>query len=210
MTGLLIVGAGGHGRVVADTAQLTGKWDKIAFLDDEIRGSVLNWPVLGPIEKAMDLIEEYGEITVAIGNNRRRVELLRGYAKMGFSLPAIIHPLSFISDTVEFGAGSVAFAQTAVNAGAKIGFGCIINTGTTVDHDCLLEEGVHLSPGVHLAGGVRIGKYTWIGIGASVIQQISVGENVLVGAGSVLINSVNEVDCTVVGVPGRVIKRNDK
>lgn len=207
MRRLLIIGAGGHGRVVADTAREMGVWDNIAFLDDNQEGNVLDWPVLGKIELAAELLKEFDDLAVALGDNSKRLEMLYYYAGLGYRLPVIKHPTAFISKSASIGAGTVAFAQTAVNAGTKVGTGCIINTGATVDHDCVLGDGVHLSPGVHLGGEVRIGRNSWLGVGASVINRVSIGENVIVGAGSVIIKTV-ENNVTVVGVPGRVVKRN--
>lgn len=210
MNGLLIVGAGGHGKVVADTAIEIGRWEKIAFLDDKypLITSTLNWPVLGTIEQASSFIKDYSELTVAIGNNSLRVELLRRFYGMRFVLPSIVHPTAFVSRAAILEAGSVVFAQSAINASSKIGLGSIINTGVTVDHDCILGEGVHLSPGVHLGGEVTIGNYSWLGVGSTVIEQISIGEKVIIGAGSVIVDNLPG-NVTVVGVPGRVIKKND-
>ncbi len=210
MTGLLILGAGGHGKVLADTASSTGCWNKIAFLDDRYPAisSVLSWPVLGTFRQAAAFLGEYSELTVAVGDNPLRVRLLRQFAGSGFGLPVIIHPTAFVSKGAVLEAGSVIFAQAAVNTGAKIGIGSIINTGATVDHDCVLGDGVHISPGVHLAGEVDVGNYSWLGIGAAVIQQISIGKNAVIGAGTVVIADV-PANATVAGVPGRVVKKND-
>lgn len=208
MSGLLIIGAGGHGQVVADTATEMGSWEKIAFLDDNRNGYLLDWPILGKIELAKELINEFADLAVAFGDNRKRLELLLYYRERGYRLPAIIHPTAYISKKASIGAGTVAFAQTAVNAGSQVGIGCIINTGATVDHDCMLSDGVHLSPGVHLGGDVRIGRNSWLGAGTSVKNGITIGENVTVGAGSVIIKAIKN-NVTVVGVPGRVIRQHD-
>lgn len=207
MPGLLIVGAGGHGKVVADTAYEMGKWRKIAFLDDRYLTlkSLLRWPILGSIAQAPLLVSEYSEAVVAIGNNSLRLALLQHFRKIGFDLPAILHPAAFISQFAKIGTGSVVFAQAAVNAGAQIGSASIVNTGAVIDHDCFIGDGVHISPGARLAGEVKIGNYSWVGIGASVVQRISIGENVMVGAGSAIIASIPN-NTTVVGVPGRIIK----
>lgn len=210
MSGLLIVGAGGHGKVVADTASCNGSWDKVAFLDDRFPSfrQVLNWPVLGSIAQAPSFLEDYPDLTVAIGNNPLRVKLLRRFAELGFRLPGIVHPSAYLSETAVLGSGSVVLPQCAVNAGAVIGFGCIINTGATIDHECVLGEGVHISPGAHLGGEVTIGDFSWLGIGSSVIQQITIGKNVVIGAGTVIIKNIPD-NVKVYGVPGRVVKKNE-
>lgn len=210
MKGLLIAGAGGHGKVVADAANAMKCWDMISFLDDHVGAEkVLDFPVLGGFNDAASLLADFPDIVVAVGDNVKRVTLINKFSQLGFNLPAVIHPSAVISPFSTIGLGTVIFAQTAVNPGASLGKGCIINTGATVDHDCAVDEGVHLSPGVHLAGEVKIGKNTWVGTGSSIIQQVSVGENVIIGAGSVIIKPV-ENNVTVAGVPGKVIKRNDK
>lgn len=209
MNDLLIIGAGGHGKVVADTAIETGKWNDIAFLDDRWNSlkSVLSLPVMGPLNIITEMKSRFSEIAVAVGDSLLRIELLKKYELLGFSLARIIHPTAFISRHAVIYPGCVVFAQGVVNAGAVIGFGSIINTGSVVEHDCILGEGVHICPGVKLAGQVSIGKHSWIGIGSSVIQQVSIGENVMVGAGTVVIDNVSD-NVTVAGVPGRVIKQN--
>lgn len=210
MSGLLVMGAGGHGKVVADTASCTDRWNKIAFLDDryESLSRVMNWPVVGGFNKVPDFIEEFSDIIVAIGNSTLRVQLLKRFAELGFNIPSIVHPTAFVSKAAELEPGSVVFAHAVVNAGAHIGLGCIINTGATVDHDCILGEGAHICPGVHLAGEVLVGNYSWIGIGASVVNLVSIGENVLIGAGSVIVSHIQS-NVIVTGVPGRVVKRNE-
>ena len=209
MTGLLIVGAGGHGKVVADTACEMGRWNKVAFVDDRYPSltEVFCWPVIGRFDEIEPLLSEYSDIAVAIGNNHLRIDLLKRFMAMGFSLPAVIHPTAFVSSRSEINDGVVIFAHAVINVGAEIGLGCIINTATTVDHDCILSEGVHLSPGVNLAGEVSIGSCSWLGVGSSVIQKIEIGNNVIVGAGAAVISDIVS-NVTVVGVPAKVIKKN--
>lgn len=209
MSGLLVIGAGGHGKVVADTAKEVGCWDKIAFLDDRYKqiDNVLGWPVLGKLLQEEKYLQQYPDLIVAIGNNKHRVQLLKGYMDLGFRLPVLIHPTAFVSKSATIQPGTVIFAQAAVNAGASVGLGNIINTGATVDHDCFIEEGVHICPGVHLAGEVNVGKFSWIGIGAAVIQQVAIGDNVMIGAGSVITRDICS-NVKVMGVPGRVVNKN--
>ncbi|MCL5289508.1 MAG: acetyltransferase [Firmicutes bacterium] len=210
MKGLLVAGAGGHGKVVADTASETGRWDAIAFIDDRFESlrKMIKYPVLGKLDDAPGFLGEYKDLVVAIGDNLIRVKLLKNFSDVGFNLPFIVHPTAYVSRDAIIEPGCVIFAQAAVNAGSRIGFGSIINTGSTVDHDCFLGEGVHLSPGVHLAGEVNVGDYSWLGIASSVIQRVSIGRDVIVGAGTVVVRDILD-DVTVVGVPGRVIKKSD-
>lgn len=204
MKRLLIAGAGGHGCVVADAAEMTGHWQGIAFLDDrfpELRG-VAHWPVIGRLSDANSLQGEYEDIVVAIGDNHVRLECLERCEKEGFSRPVIVHPRASVSSHATLLDGTVVFAQAAVNFGARIGLGCIVNTGAVIEHDCRIEQGTHICPGVRLAGGVSVGAYSWLGIGAVVKEGVVIGSNVVVGAGAVVVNDLQD-GVTAVGVPAR-------
>ena len=117
-------------------------------------------------------------------------------------LPILIHPSAVIDETVEIGEGTVFVANAVINAGTKVGKNCIINTSASVDHDCIVEDCVHVSPGVHIAGGVHIGKRTWVGIGSSVINNINIYDDVIVGAGTTIIKHI-ERPGKYVGMPLR-------
>ncbi len=207
MSNLLIVGAGGHGKVVAETAQAMGAWERIAFLDDrhgELDGT-LRWPVAGSFDDAEALRSEYEDAVVAVGDAHLRLTLLKQLSHEKFRLPSLIHPAAWVSPSARLGEGCVVFAQAAANADAHIGRGVIINTGATVDHDCVIGDGVHICPGAHLAGEVHIGEASWVGIGASVIQQVRIGSGVTVGAGAAVIHEIGD-GATVAGVPATLLK----
>lgn len=206
MTALCVIGAGGHGKVVADCADATGRWDRIAFLDDGVpAGTVVGrWPVITHTDDAASLVDSHPQLVVALGDNKTRVDRLAEYRRLGFELVSMVHPRAYVSASVMLGEGTVVLAQAAVNCDASIGAGVIINTGASVDHDCKIGKGVHLSPGVHLAGSVVVGDYSWIGIGANVIQSIEIGSNALVGAGAAVIRDVAS-GRTVVGIPARPV-----
>ncbi|MDH5763291.1 MAG: acetyltransferase [Nitrospinota bacterium] len=210
MNSLLILGAGGHGKVVADTAASSGLWQKIAFLDDRYPAikSVIDWPVVGRLEDTQKILPAYSGFVVAIGDNILRAQLLKRYLDKGFKSPHIVHPKSYVSPSAEMGPGCVVFAQGVVNPGVKMEMGGIINTGASVDHDCQLGEGVHICPGARLAGEVHIGSHTMLATGASVIPRIHIGNNVMVAAGSVVISNIGN-NCTVAGVPARVVRADD-
>ena len=193
--------------MVADAALVSGRWEKVAFLDDKftVLRTVLGLPVLAGLEAAAAHIQDYPDLVVAVGNNRLRVELLKKFSGLGFALPPVLHPAATVSRFASLAPGVVVFAGSVVNAGSFVGLGAIINTGVTVDHDCVLGDGAHLSPGVHLAGEVRIGEFSWIGIGASVIQGIAIGADVIVGAGAAVIAPLPD-NVTAAGVPARFIK----
>ena len=201
---LLILGAGGHGKVVAECALSLGLYTEIAFLDDDektVGESILSsCPVIGTFSDAGNFAHEFSEAFVALGNNRSRVELIKDLKKIGFRMPSLIHPAAYVSKFALIESGTVIMAGAVVNADAHIGVGGIINTGASVDHDCVLGMGVHISPGARLGGTVTVGDYTWICMGACVVNNVSVGEGAVVAAGSVLIKDVGD-KVLVAGVP---------
>jgi sugar O-acyltransferase (sialic acid O-acetyltransferase NeuD family) len=207
LSGLLILGAGGHGKVVGECATALGHWSEIAFLDDawpQLTG-VLEWRVLGPTSMAAELYPVYTEAAVAIGDNRRRLQLLERLRSIGFKLPILIHPSAVISPSSRLGDGSVVLAQAVVNAAAVLGAGVILNTACSVDHDCRLGEVSQIASGARLAGNVQVGAAATIAVGASVVPGVCVRAGATVGAGSVVLEDVPE-GVTVAGVPARRIR----
>jgi sugar O-acyltransferase (sialic acid O-acetyltransferase NeuD family) len=203
MKTLLIIGAGGHGKVVADAALCAG-WEEIAFLDDHSTGEVasLGLHIVGNTGDLAAHSSRFGSAVVAIGNAARRLELQRACERAGFLAVTVIHPSAAISRFAKLGAGSVVFAQSVINAGTTLGRACIVNSGATVDHDCELGDGVHVSPGANLAGNVRVGARTWVGIGACVRQGINIGSDVMIAAGAAVIADVPD-SVTMMGVPAK-------
>jgi sugar O-acyltransferase (sialic acid O-acetyltransferase NeuD family) len=181
-------------------------WHTVAFLDSNpnLPASQMGLTVHRGEPHLVALASRYPDAVVAIGDAMRRLELMQELRNFGFNLAIVCHPSASISTFSEIGAGSVILAQAAVNPGAKLGAGCIINTGATVDHDCILADGVHVSPGAHLAGGVKIGHASWLGIGSSVREGVSIGDHVTVGAGAAVVRDVPD-NTTVVGVPAAPI-----
>lgn len=202
---LLIVGAGGHGKVVAETAALGSRWDRIAFVDDaRPKGEkVAGFEIIGITEDLNDLRLDFADAAIGIGDNGTRLSHLRHLIEARFHLPAIVHPTAAISPTATIGAGTVIFAQAAVNAEARIGTAVIINTGAVVEHDCIIGDGVHLSPGVHMGGHVVIGERAWIGTGTAIVPRAEIGGGTIVGAGATVTGDLPE-DVVAVGVPARV------
>lgn len=213
MSLLLILGAGGHAKVVAETAISSGQFSELAFLDDRCSGpdqmpSVLGFPVLGPLALAIEFIhlEQFVAASVAFGNATARLNWIEKLDAAGYALPVLIHPTAWVSPSAQIASGSVVFAQAAVQTLAKIGVGAILNTGCSVDHDAELADGVDICPGARLAGEVQVGARTWIGIGASVIQQVRIGCDVTVGAGAAVVRDLPD-GVTALGVPARVLSK---
>ena len=206
MKKLAILGASGHGKVAADTAECCG-WQAIEFFDDAWPDLQRNgiWPVVGDMTALMERLAEFKGVVVAIGNNRiRHAKLLELHAA-GALLETLVHPDASVSRYASIGQGTVILAGAVVNADASVALGGILNTSCSIDHDCVLGEAVHISPGARLAGGVQIGDLSWVGIGASVRQLICIGQRVMVGAGSVVVSDVPD-DVTVAGVPAKRIR----
>ena len=214
MTSLLILGAGGHAKVLAETAISQGRFSRIAFLDDHAaheidHQTVLGWPVLGPLKRIIEpqIFQSFDAALVGIGDATTRLHWLKQLIEVGYDCPYLIHPTACVSPSASLGSGSVVFSQAVVQAQASIGSGVILNTGCSVDHGVQLANGVHVCPGSHLAGDVQVGARTWIGIGASVIQQVRIGSDVIVGAGAAVVSDL-PVGITAVGVPARIINKS--
>ncbi|WP_234419940.1 acetyltransferase [Priestia megaterium] len=206
MAKLLIIGAGGHGKVVSEIAQLMKQWEEIAFLDDrEDISEVLRIPIVGKLADLPALRSEYEYAFVAIGSNNARLKWTEKLSHHGFKIPILIHPSSTVSAKSSIGEGTVIMAGAVINTDAKIGRSCIINTASTIDHDCILHQGVHTSPGTHLGGTVKIGERTWICIGATIINNINIGFDSVIAAGAVVTKDVPS-NVLVAGVPA-VIKK---
>ncbi|MFK5893066.1 MAG: acetyltransferase [Pseudomonadota bacterium] len=205
MNHLAILGASGHGKVIADCAESAG-WLAIDFYDDAwpLYNKSSAWSVIGDTQVLIANLGNYDGVIVAIGNNVIRLEKQLELVSYNAPLVNIIHPSAQISRYVELGSGCVIMPGVIINVDSKLGNACIVNTGASIDHDCLLGDAVHICPGVHLAGGVNIGDYSWIGIGANIIQLIKIGPSSIIGAGSVVIKNIKG-HCTVAGVPARLI-----
>lgn len=195
---VIIVGAGGHGKVIADIVQKSGD-QLMGFLDDnpQIGDSFIGFPVLGSVEEFRKFRE--AEYIIAIGNAAIREKIAE---KMeGAAWYTAIHPASVVSTIdVSLGEGTVVMANAVINSGSIIGKHCIINTGAVVEHDNIIESFVHVSVGAMLAGTVCVGKGTWIGIGAIVSNNLSICGACTIGAGAVVLQNIEEGG-TFVGIP---------
>lgn len=185
---VVIIGASGHGKVVADAVIKSG--DRVlGFLDDnpDLGKEFIGFPVLGYTDDFSRF--QKAKFVVAIGNAQTREEIVE---KMkGVSWYTAIHPNAVVSklDT-SIGEGTVIMADAVINAGAKIGKHCVVNTGAVVEHDNQIDDFVHISVGAKLAGNVQVGKGTWIGIGATVKNNISICRECMIGAGAVVIKDI--------------------
>lgn len=201
---IVIIGASGHGKVVADIAKLNG-YQEIVFVDDDINKEKCGlYKVVGTSNDVSKYKEGY-DFFVAIGNNEIREKVTTKLSGLDINPVSLIHPSAVIDATVSISSGTAVMANVVINANTRIGKGCIINTAATVDHDCIIDNYVHISPGAHIAGTVEIGKSGWIGIGTSVINNVTICKQCVVGAGSVVVDDMAKSG-TYVGIPVKKIK----
>ena len=203
---LYIIGAGGHGKVVAEAAIASDQFHSVAFLDStpgKIGQMVVGCKVVATSHE--EVTDTDALFHVAIGDNKARLGLCRDIISSSRELTSVQHPNTIVSKNCEIGCGVAIMAGSIVQSGAKIGDGCILNTACSIDHDCILGNAVHISPGVTLAGNVAIGDSTWVGAGATVINNITIAAELKIGAGAVVVDDLNgQPDTTFVGIPARV------
>ncbi|HWQ57026.1 MAG TPA: acetyltransferase [Bryobacteraceae bacterium] len=211
MTGLLVWGAGGHGKVVLDCATEMNTFQPIAFIDDNYRdvARFCNRDVLGDSCTALTQAADLGfsDFVVAIGNNTTRSRCFEQALAAGFHPATIVHPRAIVSSSSRIQAGTVVMVGAIVNAGASIGHNCIINSAAVVEHDCRIEDHVHLSPGVLLGGAVTVRRFAHVGLGAIVLPGVEIGEHATVGAGAVVVDDA-PAGVTVVGIPARAVEES--
>lgn len=194
---LTIIGASGHGKVIADIARLCG-YDELEFLDDDpsfITSAGI--PVTGP---SSDADKKENALFVAVGNTPDRQRLME--ASKGKNIITLIHPNAVIAENSQIGEGSVVMAGAVINPFAVIGRGAIINTCSSVDHDCKIHDYVHIAVGAHVCGNVEIGNGTWIGAGSTIINNVKICDGCIIGAGAVVIKDIDEPGFYL-GVPAK-------
>lgn len=200
-TKMYLYGASGHGKVIAEIAEINNKHVE-GFIDENPSiKNIWNYKVYAQIP------QDAKEMIISIGDNHTRKLIYE--ANMQMIYPNLIHTSANLSQKLKIGKGTVMMAGSSVNSDTQIGMHCIINTNASVDHDCLLEDFVHISPNAALAGGVSVGEGSHIGIGASVIQGIKIGKWATVGAGTVVIADIPDF-AVAVGNPAKVLKFKNK
>ncbi len=209
MDDLLILGAGGHGNVVAEAALESENFKKISFLDDKFKepfatNKISIKEIIGSFKdfKNNEIANSYKYAFVALGDSKKRLSIISELINFDYLIPVIRHPSSWISRYSKIGYGSVLLSNSNLQTNSVIGKGVIINTNSVVDHDVHVGDGVHICPGVNIAGNVRVGKNSWIGIGSSILNGISIGSNVTIGAGSVVTKDIPD-NVIAKGVPAK-------
>lgn len=199
MKKIAIIGASGHGKVVADIADKLG-YDPIVFLDDdESVKQCGDYPVVG---KSTDAESLRCNVFVAVGNIKIRRRIQKMLENAGVPIPTLIHPNAVVAKDVKIGKGTVIMAGAVINPGSVLGEGCIINTCASVDHDCNVGDYVHVAVGAHLCGTVEIGEDTWVGAGALISNNRYVCPDCMIGAGAVVVRNIRDA-ATYVGVPAK-------
>ncbi|WMW78875.1 acetyltransferase [Flavobacterium sp. 20NA77.7] len=196
----MLIGAGGHAKVILDCIENEAKYKIFEVIDDVIEGDFLNQIKVKKRNKNQDY--KTLNTIIAIGNPKHRKNIAE-QLKSNFIMT--IHPSAVVSKYAKIGKGSQVLATSVINADATIGNHCIINSGAIVEHDCVLEDYVHVAPNATLGGGVKVGESSHIGIGATIIQNISIGKNVIIGAGAVVTHNIPD-NCTAVGIPAKPVK----
>jgi sugar O-acyltransferase (sialic acid O-acetyltransferase NeuD family) len=208
---IVLIGAGGHGRVVLDILRVAGVHNPVGFIDadPQLAGQTVDGiPVLGQANMLPKLKgQKVKGAIISIGDNQARRSYVKKITQQGFELINAIHPQSMVSPTATIGRNVVIAAGAVIGTQARIADSVIVNTSAVIDHECEIGEAVHICPAAALAGRVRVGALAFVGLGCNIIPCMKIGENAVIGAGAVVIDDVPD-GATVVGVPGRVIKLN--
>lgn len=201
---LIVLGAGGQGRVVADIALQTGRYGEIGFLDDssDVPSRNLPFPLFGGFSDFERWLDE-ADFVVALGNNKKRETVQERLSAAGATLAVLVHPRAFVASRVTLGEGTVVMAGAVLNVDTQIGRGVIINTCSSVDHDCRIDDFCHIAVGAHLAGTVRMGKRCMVGAGVAVRNNQTIVADCTIGVGAAVTSDLT-VAGTYIGVPARL------
>lgn len=202
---IILIGASGHGKVCAEIAELSGRYDEIVFLDDnrELKNCT-GHKVIGIEKDYWNYLDNDTEFFVAIGNNKTRERIQKEIESSNGRIATLIHDRATVSKDIVIDAGTVVMAGVVINPGTKIGKGVIINTSSSIDHDCIIGDWSHIAVGSHICGTVEIGSNCWIGAGTAISNNTSICSNCVIGAGAVVIKNIKESG-TYVGVPAKVL-----
>jgi UDP-perosamine 4-acetyltransferase len=203
---ILLLGAGGHGKAIADLLLADGSYQVVGFVDAAPKASqVLGLPVLGDESQLATLAAQGIALAhAAVGDNAQRLAAAGRLRAAGFALPSLSHPAALIGHGARVADGAAILARAVIGPEAEIGALALINTGAIVEHDCVVEEAAHIGPGAVLAGGVRVGAGALIGAGAAVRPGVVIGAGAVVGAGAAVVENLAP-GARVAGVPARPV-----
>lgn len=209
MKDIVVIGGGGHGKVVMSLVRKLTTYRLLGYTDKAARQPVLGVPCLGGDEVLHGLMATGQSFCVALGLGNvgisgRRLEVARELLARGIELPPLVSPAAVVNEEVVVGPGTVVCDGAVIAAGSRIGAACIINTGSVIDHDCRIGDGVHIAPGAVLCGDVAVGELAMIGAGATVIQGRRVSARCLVAAGATVVRDA-DISGLYAGTPARMI-----
>jgi UDP-perosamine 4-acetyltransferase len=211
MKKIIIIGGGGHAKVVADIFISQRKFEITGYIDNHISESdrlIHNIPYLGNDSDLEKLRRLTNFVFVAIGDCNLRNKIFNNLLQRNFSFVNAISPFANLSSTVKMGVGIAIMPGVSINADTTIEDNVIINTGSTVDHDNFIKTSAHIAPGCSLAGSVTIGACTFVGVGCKIVPGVTVGNNSIIGAGSVVVKSLPS-SILAYGVPAKVRSFNE-
>jgi sugar O-acyltransferase (sialic acid O-acetyltransferase NeuD family) len=210
---ILIIGAGGHSKVVVDIIIHQKMYEIIGFIDNnlQIDSAILGYKVLGKEEDLLNLMDKFSISSgiVAIGDNAIRSKVVERIKKVSkdFKFINCIHPNSNIAFDVEIGEGNVVMSGATINTSSKVGDHCILNTNSSIDHDNKISNFVSIAPNSVSGGNVTVNQFSAIGIGATIQHKVSIGSNCIIGAHS-LVNKDTKPDSVYFGLPAKYIRKH--
>ncbi len=209
MKNIVVIGSGGHGKVILDILEKQGIYNILGTIDDNKEKGTTAWQdykVIGNLSTIRGIQNLYGGI-IAIGDNWIRSQVAKKIISEypNFNFVNAVHPSSSMAKDVKMGDGNVIMANTSINSSTEIGDHCIINTSSSVDHDNTLENYVTISPGAITGGNVKIGEYSTVSLGANIIHGIEIGKHTVIGAGSTVVNNIQSF-VIAYGVPAKIIR----
>lgn len=210
---VVVLGTGGHARVVIATLRALGRWEIVGLLDRQMNQTeelIEGYPILGSwndLEKIRKQKIKHG--VIAVGNNEQRERLYLLLLEERFTIPALIHPTAYVDPSSVISNGCLICMGTLIGANVRIGANTVINSGTIIEHETSVEENVHIAPGCRIAGRVAVGRNSLIGIGTSIIDRIRIGRNVTIGAGSVVVSDIPD-GVVAYGVSAKVVRRHEE
>lgn len=213
MKKIVLIGGGGHCKVIIDIIKNIREYDIVGITEKKIDADkVLDVPIIGDDNVLKNTYKsgvEYAFISLgAIDNVKLREKLYKKVKNIGFKVPKLIHKSAVVSPYAKIGEGTCVMAGAVINAGVKVGNNSIINTGSIIEHDCIIGDNVQISPGAILAGNIKVKNNSLIGMGSNIIQGVTIGENVTIGAGAVVINDILD-NLVAVGMPAKIIRKKE-
>lgn len=208
---VIVIGGGGHAKVLINILLIRGN-EVLGYSDvdtNQKATNLLGIPMIGDDNVVLEHKPESVELVNALGSvglPTKRKDIFDKFKDKGFTFASVIHPSAVIASDVEICEGAQVMAGAIIQPGSRIGLNTIVNTKTSVDHDCIIGDHVHLAPGTTISGGVTIGAGVHIGVGATLIQGVRIGDNSLIGAGSLVLKDVPN-GAKVMGIPAKEMNK---